>query len=627
MDGTRRDALRAVGGGVVAAALAPWARAAEGGPPQRPNILWLSCEDISPHLRCYGHPNAVTPTLDTLAAEGVRYTNAFTVAGVCAPSRSGIITGMYPTTIGSHHMRCQASLPEHVKCFTEYLRAAGYYCCNNSKTDYNFRHPPSAWDESSNTAHWRKRAGGQRFFAVFNFTITHESQVRLRGEEFAKQTRRLKPTDRQDPAKLSLPPYYPDTPETRTDWAQYHEVITAMDYMAGDILRQLGEDGLVDDTIVFFWSDHGVGLPRAKRWPYDSGTHVPLIVRIPPKLRAAGQGQPGGVNDELVSLIDLGPTVLNLAGVTIPGHLQGRAFLGPNLPPPRQYVYSARDRMDERYDVIRAVRDERYRYIRNYEAHKPYYQHISYAEVGPTMQDLRRLHAEGKLPPAAERFMADHKPAEELYDLRTDPHEIDNLAGSDEHRGVLERMREAHVNWVLETRDLGLVPEAEIAERESICGSRYAILRQPDAKGLLPRLRAVVDMGEQGRAAVPGLLEAMGDPDPAVRYRAAIGLGNLKEAPAATERLRQALRDPAAVVRIAAARGLCLIGFESEGVPTLVAELKSPNEWVRVSAAYELDTLGARAAGALDALRQAREDENAYVQRIAEHAVGGEGPG
>ncbi|MFQ6133472.1 MAG: sulfatase-like hydrolase/transferase [Armatimonadota bacterium] len=625
---TRRDVLKTLGTTCLAAAVRPGRGQAQ---QSRPNILWISCEDISPHLGCYGDPNAITPTLDQLAEEGARYTNAFTVAGVCAPSRSGIITGMYPSTLGSQYMRCQATLPEHVKCFTEYLRAAGYYCTNNSKTDYNFKHPPSAWDESSRKAHWRKRPEGRPFFAVFNFTITHESQVRLRGDAFAKRTQRLQPTERQDPAKLSLPPYYPDTPETRRDWAQYYELITAMDYLARDVLQELEEDGLSDDTIVFYWSDHGVGLPRAKRWLYDSGTHVPLIVRIPEKFRVDGQGQPGTVNDELVSFIDLAPTVLNLAGVAIPDHLQGRPFLGPNLPPPREYVYGARDRMDERYDIIRTVRDKRYRYIRNYEPFKPYYQYISYAEVGPTMKELRRLHAAGQLAPEAEQFMADHKPIEELYDLENDRHEVRNLADSAQHQDVLQRLRDAHVKWMLETRDLGLVPEAEVAEREKQYGSRYAILRQPELQDLLPRLRSMVELGERGKAARRKLLAALDDPDPAIRYWAVTGLGNLGQNPArALDRLKQALTDEAAIVRVAAARALCNMGLDDQGVPVLINELKGPNDWARLAAVDVLDNLGERGRPALEVLRQdAKNDKNRYVVRVVEHALrvleGGEG--
>ncbi|UCE48515.1 MAG: sulfatase, partial [Phycisphaerales bacterium] len=240
-------------------------------PDTRPNIVWLSCEDISPHIGCFGDEHAITPNIDQLAREGVRYTNAFTTAGVCAPCRSGIITGMYQTTIGTHHMRCNAKLPPMIKAFTMYLRRAGYYCTNNSKTDYQTSDLRGAWDESSGKAHWRNRQKQQPFFSVFNFTGCHESGIASESK-YRSVTARLKPSQRQDPKKLKLPPYYPDTPIVREDWKRNYELITAMDAWAGDLIGQLKQDGLYDQTIIFFWSDHGVGLPRAKRWLYDSGT-------------------------------------------------------------------------------------------------------------------------------------------------------------------------------------------------------------------------------------------------------------------------------------------------------------------------------------------------------------------
>jgi arylsulfatase A-like enzyme len=620
---TRRDALKTVGAGLIAGALGSWDRlSAQEVDRVRPNILWISCEDISPHLGCYGDPSARTPTLDQLAREGVRYTRAFTVAGVCAPSRSGIITAMYPSSLGSQFMRCQVKLPDHVKCFTEYLRPAGYYCSNNSKTDYNFKHPPSAWDESSNQAHWRKRAQGQPFFSVFNSTVTHESQYRPRGDEYAKKIARLKPEDRQDPARLSLPPYYPDTPEARQDWAQYYELITVMDYRAGDVLRQLEEDGLADDTIVFYWSDHGVGLPRAKRWLYDSGTHVPLIVRIPEKLRVAGQAEPESVDDRLICLIDLGPTVLNLAGVPVPEHMQGQPFLGPSLPPERRYIFGVRDRIDEREDMVRTARDRRFRYVRNLKPHFPYFTHVSYAESTPTMKDLRRLHAAGKLSPAAEQFMAGHRPTEELYDTESDPHEVHNLAGLPAHEGRLERLREALLDWMAETKDTGVLPEAELADREKQYGSRYAILRQPQSEDLVQRAVAVIELGDRGPEAALALIEKLADPEPVIRYWAATALGNVaKGNAAAIESLTRALEDDAASVRIAAARGLCSMGRDREALPVLIAELKNANEYVRLAAVTVLDDLGERARPALDAIEALKDDKNGYVKRVVEHAL------
>jgi len=441
----------------------------------RPNILWISAEDLSPDLGCYGDLYARTPNLDRLAGQGARFTNAFATTPVCAPSRSAIITGMYPTTIGTHHMRSKGVPPPYVKAFTEYLRAAGYYCTNNVKTDYNFEAPPShtppitIWDESSRQAHWRNREPGQPFFAVFNLTVTHESQIRTGAEEFARNTAALKPEDRHDPARAELPPYYPDTQITRNDWARYYDLITAMDIQVGNILKQLEEDGLADNTIVFFWGDHGRGLPRAKRWVYDSGIRVPLIIRWPGRIR------PGSVRETLVSLLDLGPTVLSLAGVKIPAHMQGRAFLGDQAAPERQYIFAHRDRMDEAYDMIRAVRDKRYKYIRNFYPARPYAQYIDYMEQMPTMQEMRRLNKEhhnalspnyGKaLTPAQQIFFLPEKPEEELYDTAADPHEVNNLAKSPQHQDTLKRMRQALEQWMKDTADLGLIPEPVLQER------------------------------------------------------------------------------------------------------------------------------------------------------------------
>jgi len=451
---------------------------AQGAPaaPARPNIVWISAEDLSPDLGIYGDGYAASPTLDQLAREGARFTHAFSSAPVCAPSRSAIITGMYPTTIGSMHMRSKAVPPPGVKAFTEYLRAAGYYCTNRSKTDYNFEAPPAhrppdtVWDESSEKAHWRNRPDPrQPFFSVFNIMTTHEGQIRLDEAQFGGVTAVLDPSVRHDPARAVIPPYYPDTPLVRKDWARYYDLISVMDGQVKAILQQLEDDGLADRTIVFFWGDHGRGLPRAKRFVYDSGLRVPLIVRWP------GTIAPGSVVDDLVSLMDLGPTVLALAGVPVPGHMQGRAFLGPAKPPARELVFGHRDRMDEAYDMMRTVRDARFRYIKNFFPGRPYAQHIEYMEEMPTMREWRRrykdhMNAVGPeygraLNPIQLLFMAPEKPSEELYDLDTDPYEVRNLAGSPEHQSVLARMRQALETWQKGTGDLGLVPEAELRER------------------------------------------------------------------------------------------------------------------------------------------------------------------
>lgn len=451
---------------------------------ERPNFLWISCEDISPDLRCYGDDYAISPTIDKLAANGVRFSRAFSHSGVCAPTRSGIITGMYPTTIGTQHMRCKGVPPAEVRCFSQYLRAEGYYCTNDSKTDYQFDAPLTAWDASRGSAHWRTRAEGQPFFAVINLTATHESQIRDPKEETKKLVSQLNANERHDPAKAPLPPYYPDTPLVRRDWANYHDNITAMDKQVAGILRQLEEDGLAEDTIVWFWGDHGRGLPRGKRWIYDSGLQFPLIIHVPNKWRehalpgAVEKLSPGTVNDDLVAFIDFAPTMLSLAGIKIPAHIQGQVFLGAQKTPSREYIFAARDRMDERYDLIRAVRDKRFKYIRNFRRDVPYSQDIWYMNKMPTMQEMRRLNAADQLVGPQRLYFRQVKPLEELYDTQADPHEINNLADAPQYASKLNELREAVKNWMIETGDVGLIPEPEFDEMKRP-GGEYAKTAAP----------------------------------------------------------------------------------------------------------------------------------------------------
>lgn len=459
--------------GTVATAVAsPWFSELEAAVENRWNILWLTAEDLSPDLGCYGDAWARTPNLDCLAAEGALYTNAFSVAPVCAPSRSCIITGMYPTAIGTHHMRCKGVPPSYVKCFTEYLRAAGYYCSNNVKTDYNFDPPLTAWDESSRTAHWKKRAPGQPFFSVFNHTVTHESQIRLSDEEFAKRTELLTADERHHPEEAVVPPYYPNTAATRRDWARYYDLISVLDKQIGERLRELENDGLRENTVVFFFGDHGRGLPRGKRWLYDAGLKVPLMIRWP------GMVQQNTRIEAMTSFIDLAPTVLSIADVDIPRYMQGRAFLGDRADEPREYIYAARDRMDEAVDMSRCVRDKQFLYIKNYQACKPYAQYIDYMEQMPTMKEMRVMNKQGTLEGPQMLFFLPEKPEEELYDTLADPHQIHNLAAIPEYRETLERLRRVHLQWKEETHDLGEIKE-EVLWEQMRPGGEWSVTADP----------------------------------------------------------------------------------------------------------------------------------------------------
>ncbi len=433
------------------------------------NILWLTVEDMSPHLGCYGDSTVPTPNIDRLAKESVRYTNAYGTYGVCSPNRHTIITGMYPTSTGAMAMRTwkrtaaldkitdpellnipvyEATPPAGVKCFSEYLRAAGHYCTNNYKTDYQFRAPVTAWDENSKEAHWRNRPDkNMPFFAVFNNEVTHESGT------FQRRSPRV-----TDLSKIKVPPYYPDIPEVREDMARHFDNIYAMDQWVGEMLDQLEADGLTDKTIIFFYSDHGDGLPRSKRWVYDSGIKVPLLIRWPDGKGAAT------VNDELVSFIDFAPTTLSLAGLTIPDYMQGQVFLGEAKVEPRQYIYAFRDRMDPAPETIRSVRDKRYQYVRNYRPDLPYIAFIPYRDRAQMMQEILKLKKEGKLGPDQWQFWAEKKPLEELYDTQQDPYEIHNLASEPEYFVKLAELRKAHENFVAKYGDLGMMPESELIE-------------------------------------------------------------------------------------------------------------------------------------------------------------------
>jgi N-sulfoglucosamine sulfohydrolase len=436
----------------------------------RPNIVWISNEDMSPRIGAYGDALARTPVLDRLAGESLRFTNSFTTAPVCAPSRAAIITGMYQNAIGAQHMRTTedrvpelpgpylAVPPFYVKAFPEYLRAAGYYTSNRAKTDYQFGVPFTIWDDLGPNAHWRnRRDNSQPFFSVFNIQVTHESQI------FPSSPARKEKPLVTNPAAIPLPPYYPDTPAIREELARMYDNIADMDREVGEILKQLEDDGLAANTIVFYWSDHGDGVPRSKRSLYDSGLRVPLMIRSPKMLGSAIAA--GSVNDQLVSFIDLAPTVLALAGVEIPTHLQGRVLVGPKVAPAPEFVFGARDRMDIEYDMMRSARDGRFLYIRNFAPELPYAGHIIYRNQSAIMQEWLRLQAERALIGAPALWMRTSRPAEELYDTKADPHQIQNLAAEPAHRQTLERMRKAVTDWMTRIGDQGLINEAEMIQR------------------------------------------------------------------------------------------------------------------------------------------------------------------
>ena len=446
--------------------------------PERPNILWIVAEDLSPIIPPFGDQTVETPYLSRLSEEGVRYTNVFSTSGVCAPSRAAIATGMYQNHIGAHHMRTRSVIdegpeglipyeavpPPYMKMQSQYFREAGYYTTNNAKEDYQFRAPVTAWDESSSQAHWRNRGLGQPFFSVFNLGITHESQIWRQADAPSLVSKDL---------DVPVPPYLPTTDISLNDIRQVYSNIVSMDKQVGRILNQLEEDSLVEDTIIFFYSDHGGPLPRQKRLLYDSGIEVPLIIRFPNKWRA------GETDDQLVSFVDFKSTTLSLAGIRPPSYSDGRAFLGEFVEtPPRNYIHAAADRFDNEYDTIRAVRDSRFKYLRNYNLDKPYYLPLPYREQMPIMQELLRLNEQGKLNQNQAQWFRHQKPLEELFDIENDPHELQNLAEDPAYSDKLIELRVELDSWLSGFKDLGFKPEDELI-KELWPGGTQPITKPP----------------------------------------------------------------------------------------------------------------------------------------------------
>jgi len=575
---------------------------------------------MSPHFGCYGETTIRTPNIDRLAGQGARFTNAYVTAPVCSPSRSAMITGMYQTTIGAHHHRSswkgsEINLPADIKLLPEYFRRQGYYVVNGGpkttvyhsdtkrpdklgKTDYNF-----VWDGAIyDGADWKDRAPGQPFFA----------QIQLRGGKY----RSVEVPNPVDPAKVKLPPYYPDHPVLRRDWARYLNSVIYLDMQIGKILKRLDEEGIADDTAVFFWTDHGISHARGKQFLYDEGIRVPLIIRWPGAVPA------GKVRRDMVSHIDIAATSLYFADIPIPKHMQGRPLFGP-AHRPRRYVFAARDRCDETLDCIRAVRDGRYKYIRNFYPDRCHLQPNRYKDNKEIIKTIRRLYAEGKLDEVQRRLLAPTRPREELYDTLNDPYEIDNLAGSGRHREVLERMRRRLLQWMKQTKDLGLVPESILGELSRSCGTAYDVLRQHQNRNLLEQILEVIELGERGgESSVRLLVEKLRQGRPSVRWWAARKLGNKgRSASSAKETLIASLRDDSAAVRVESARALCKMGFSNQGLPVLVSELENQDQIVRHYAALALEDIGQMAKPALEALEAARSDKYEYVRRIADRLV------
>lgn len=563
-------------------------------PAGRPNILWLVSEDNDPLLGCYGDPLAHTPTIDRLAKEGVLYERCFTNP-VCAPSRFTLITGTFAATAGpAQHMRAQGKIPDWLKGFPIYLGAAGYYTTNNAKTDYNAPiEPKKTWSDQGKDAHWRNRmVATQPFFSVFNHEVTHESCLFPAKESPLS----LPPVD---PATVRIPPYQPDTPEIRADWARYYNHIALMDAQVAAKLADLEKAGLAENTIVFYYSDNGGTLPRSKRFLQQSGTRVPLIVYYPPKWKHLAPAAAGTRIKDPVCFADFAPTVLSLAGVEVPKHMQGHAFAGPaKAAPPAEFVYCTRDRMDERYDMMRSVMDSRWLYIRNFRPDLAYVQHLEYMFKARGYQSWARMAEEGKLTPATAQFWG-QKPSEELYDMDADPDSVRNLATDPATRETLERMRAALHRHTIEINDNGFVPEGSALEG-------YDASRKEGAYPIERVYATALLASDRNPANLPKLIEALKDESEPVRWWAAQGC-TILGAPAASAEaaLRRALEDSSAQVQVAAAEALGAIGKSELALAVLERRLADPEvPFAALQAANVLDRFGERARPSLEAMKK-----------------------
>lgn len=599
---TRRQAIAGAAVSVLAGLLPSRATAAT---QRRPNILWLVSEDNNPFIGAYGDKLARTPTLDRLARGGLLFRHAFSNAPVCAPSRFGILTGVYPEACApANHMRANAPFPSRLRTYPELLREAGYFCTNNAKTDYNCDvDADRIWDISGEDGHWRKRPADAPFMAVFNYGATHESQL-------------FRPTAGSvQPAQIDVPPYLPDTPGIRRDFASYYNLMERMDGQIAQRLAELEADGLADDTIIFYYSDNGGSLPRSKRYCYDEGLRCALIVHVPPRWQHLTSHRPGSEVHSPVSFIDLAPTLLSLVGLGIPAHMQGSPFLGNRQATPERLAFGMRNRMDEVYDFTRTVTDGRWRYIRNYMPHRIWGMHGAFQWLARGYQDWESAHISGRLNKDQDRFF-EAKPFEELYDLSADPHELANLSEAPEARAALQRLRRELDAHMLSIRDNGFIPEA-------MAGEGYEASKSERSYPLRALMKLAAAAGRRDPDNLSYFEDSLESDQAVVRYWAAMGL--LILGPAAEES-RPALEqrfdtDPSLHVQIVLSEALAKAG-DARAVAQL-GHLASPSfPWqIRLQALNSLTALGAESRPVRAAIAAAAEDEQEYVRNSGRYLL------
>jgi len=562
---------------------------------KKPNILWIVSEDNSPLLGAYGDTFATSPHIDQLAQQSLVYDNAFANTPVCAPTRFSILTGLHASVMGTGNMRSRNRVPAFVEPYTHYLQAAGYYVTNDSKTDYNYATVDTEAGKALTYSEWQvldsrlwnegsytDRAPEQPFFHVYNIFESHES--RLHSPIKNRQ---------HDPTQVTLPPYHPDTPEIRADWAQYYDRITQMDALVGKKLAELKAAGELGNTIVFYYSDHGGALARSKRFVYDTGTKIPFMVYVPTQFKHLVQHPMGERTAQIIDLVDLAPTLLYLAGVESPDYMHGENIFSANTKGQKEYAYLYRGRMDVRIDLVRALRGKRFKYIRNYMPQRPNGQHLEYLWKAASVRSWQQKCQQGQCNKTQQRFWQ-ARPAEELYDTHTDKWEVNNLAVNPLYKRTLLKMRAALKSENRRYKDVGFIPEGELAARtKAITG--YELVRQDGFPiELIIDTAEIASLGNHKN--IPLLSERLEHPEASVRYWSALGLGILKEqARPAKGLLEKRLQDSSADVQIAAAEALIHLGDSEQALGVLITQLKNESPAIRIHAANALQEIGSKA--------------------------------
>ncbi|MEM1227337.1 MAG: sulfatase-like hydrolase/transferase [Planctomycetota bacterium] len=537
----------------------------------RPNILWVTCEDNSHHwVGCYGNEAASTPHIDALAREGIRYEYAYSNGAVCAVARNTLILGRYACSNGTHNMRSRYPVPESFRTYPSFLREAGYYCVNRSKTDYNFAtDDKSHWDECGPKAHWKNRGKDQPFFAVFNTTTSHESSLFEKKTDSYRKQGKIPVMPSRDPSSVALPPHYPDTPEIRQDWVTYMDVMSAMDQEIGDWLAELDDENVRENTIVFYYSDHGGILPRAKRYINDTGTHVPMIVRFPEKWQHLAPSKPGSVSNRVVSFVDLPPTVFSLVGIEIPEQFQGRAFAGAAAQDAEPFAFLYGQRFDARMlRFVRGVTNGQYRYVRNFHPHRHRGIFTGFPHSQRGWQSLLRLYKSGQLNEEQSAYWTIPQPSEELYHTAEDPWETNNLASDPAYKEQLAEMRQATLDKMRQVRDTGLVPES-MYTAISKDGTVFDYVQSADFP-YEEVLQTALVAASKGDGTLPLLRAAMQHEHPVIRYWGVTGCTiRGKDASSVQRQLEQLLADSSPSVQLAAAEALYATGSQSRGFVAL----------------------------------------------------------